>query len=115
MTLTRLLGALRSEELERFSAETLGALSAYDLRTGGLLLNTLEVYADCGSATETARRLRTHRNTVRYRLARAEALLGAELADAEVRLRVAVALRVQRLVAVRRAAEFVQSIQRRPA
>ena len=115
MTLTRLLGALHSEVLERFCAETLGELSAYDLRTGGPLLSTLEVYAECGSATETARRLRTHRNTVRYRLTRAQTLLGADLDDPEVRLRVSMALRAQRLLGARRAAEFVQSAQRRPA
>src|SRR5687768_3758071 len=111
-TLSRLLASVGMEELERFCAETLGDLARHDLRTGGTLIDTLEVYAACGSATETARHLRTHRNTVRYRISRAQALLGADLDDPDARLRVAAALRGHRLLAVRRAAEFVQTIQR---
>lgn len=114
-TLSKLLALAETQELERFCAETLGELAAYDLRTGGALLSTLEVFAACGSATETARQLRTHRNTVRYRLARAERLLGADLSDPDARLCIAVALRGNRVLGIRRAVEFVHSVQRRSA
>ena len=113
--ISKLFAALEIAELERFCAETLGPLAAQDLRMGGTLVETLEIYSTCGSATETARQLRTHRNTVRYRLQRAEELLGADLNDPDARLRVAVALRGHRVLALRRAAEFVQSAQRRTA
>ena len=113
--LTKLLAAVGTDELERFCAETLGELAAHDLRTGGALIPTLEIYASCGSATETARQLRTHRNTVRHRISRAQQLLGADLDNPDERLRVAVALRGHRVLSIRRSVEFVQSIQRRPA
>lgn len=114
-TLSRLLTAVRLDDLEHFCAETLGPLAAYDLNTGGELLRTLEIFAGCGNVTETARRLSTHRNTVRYRIARAQALLRADLADPEQRLRLSVALRGQRLLGIRRAAQFVQLSRNQPA
>jgi len=112
--LARLLAAVRPDELERFCSETLGPLAAHDLRTGDDLLRTLEVFATCGGVSETARQLSAHRNTVRHRIARAEALLTADLNDPEQRLRLSVALRCQRLLSLRRAAGFVQSAQAQP-
>lgn len=51
----------------------------------GELIATLRAYLDCGMHVErTATRLFVHQNTVRYRLAKAEKLIGASLADVEV-------------------------------
>ena len=105
--LSRLFAALDLSELEEFCAETIGALAAHDLEAGGELLPTLEIFTDCGSVAETARRLSTHRNTVRHRLARAEELIHARLDDPEVALRLGVALRAQRVLGLRWAARFV--------
>jgi PucR family transcriptional regulator, purine catabolism regulatory protein len=113
--LSRLLTALSIEELEEFCAETIGALAAHDLEAGGELLPTLEVFTGCGSVAETARRLSTHRNTVRHRLARAEELMHERLDDPEVALRLGVALRAHRVLGLRRAASFVHHDQARTA
>jgi DNA-binding PucR family transcriptional regulator len=113
--LARLLSSLHPDELERFCAETLGPLAAHDLRTGDDLLRTLEVFAACGGVSETARQLSAHRNTVRHRIARAGALLGADLHDPEQRLCLSVALRCQRLLAMRQTAGLVQIAQVQPA
>jgi DNA-binding PucR family transcriptional regulator len=138
--LARLLSSLHPDELERFCAETLGPLAAHDLRTGASkphggdaavdgvrvrsqrecetnddLLRTLEVFAACGGVSETARQLSAHRNTVRHRIARAGALLGADLHDPEQRLCLSVALRCQRLLAMRQTAGLVQIAQVQPA
>ncbi|HEU5315350.1 MAG TPA: helix-turn-helix domain-containing protein [Chloroflexota bacterium] len=113
--LSRLLAALSPEELEVFCAETLGRLAVHDLTTESEILPTLEIYAGCGSVAETARQLATHRNTVRHRIARAEALLGARLDDPDLLLRLGVALRAQRILGLRRAARLVQTAQTRTA
>jgi sugar diacid utilization regulator len=58
------------------------------------LLETLRVYLECrGRASEAARRLGIHRNTLRYRLDRAAQLLGVDLEDAGVQLVLQLALR----------------------
>jgi DNA-binding PucR family transcriptional regulator len=86
------LVALVTSDEERsaeFVRRTLGALE----EAGPELRETLLTYLSCGSnATETARRLYTHRNTVLGRLQRAQQLLPRPLADNQ--LAVAVALEV---------------------
>jgi len=92
--LYRLLYALEPlPELRAFRDDALTRLRAKD--RGGVLLLTLGAYlATNGSPTDAADRLHLHRNTVLYRLGRIEDLLGVDLRNAEVRLRLHLALKI---------------------
>ena len=60
-------------------------LKEHDLETGDSLLNTLYVYLQSfGNASEAARRLYLHRNSLNKRLKKIETLIGKELSDAEL-------------------------------
>jgi purine catabolism regulator len=100
--LYRLLLSLRSTaELETFYHDTLGALAEYDRRRDGELVKTLDAYFDClGSPTEAAERLHVHRNTLLFRLHRIQEIAGVNLADAETRLALHLALRVREVLQV---------------
>jgi purine catabolism regulator len=80
-------------ELRTFHDESLGALLAYDDQHGGDLIRTLEAFfaARC-SPKEAAALLSVHRNTVLYRLDRVREITGLDLDDADVRLRLHLAL-----------------------
>lgn len=82
-------------ELRTFHAETLDALIAYDGQHGGDLVRTLDAFfrANC-SPKEAAGILGVHRNTVLYRLDRIADITGLALDDADVRLRLQLALRI---------------------
>ena len=63
-------------ELERFYAETIEPLSAYDEQYETELVATVEAYLDNdGNVAATAKQLFTHRHTVRYRLERVQRAL----------------------------------------
>jgi purine catabolism regulator len=90
----RLLFAAQAlPELRAFHDEALGPLIAYDRAHGADLLRTLEAFfaARCGPK-EAASLLGVHRNTVLYRLDRVRELTGLDLDDANVRLRLHLAL-----------------------
>lgn len=91
----RLLGALHNlpdgERLARALLEPL-LIGRPDVRREHLA--TLRALLDHGGVNETAAALGVHRNTVAYRLRRIEALTGWRLADPEIRLPLAIALRV---------------------
>jgi len=93
--LYRLLYSLKGQpELDRFTDETLARL--LDRDRGGELRRTLAAYLESnGSPTEAALRLKLHRNTVLYRLSRIEDSLGVDLRDADARLTLHLALRIQ--------------------
>ncbi|GAA1289755.1 PucR family transcriptional regulator [Saccharothrix xinjiangensis] len=60
----------------------LGPVLDYDAAHGSNLIGTLRVFLDCsGSWTAAAARLHVHVNTLRYRVGRAEELLGADLSN----------------------------------
>ncbi len=69
---------------------------AQEERTCRGLLETLESYFACnGNTIKAAELLFVHRNTVKYRLGQAEAILGCSLSDAGVRLKVQLALYIR--------------------
>jgi len=96
--LYRLLYALEPlPELRAFRDDALTRLRAKD--RGGVLLLTLDAYlATNGSPTDAADRLHLHRNTVLYRLGRIEDLLGVDLRNAEVRLGLHLALKIDEVL-----------------
>ena len=98
--LYRLLYHLRgTPELRAFYNQTLGALAAYDRRTGGDLLATLEAYfASRANLSETARRLNLHRNSLLYRVQRIEETGQVDLQDPEALLALQVALKARHLL-----------------
>ncbi|TAM93646.1 MAG: PucR family transcriptional regulator [Jatrophihabitans sp.] len=82
------------EELRSFAAEVLGPLGM-DLPDALDLRGTLQELLDrnCNVA-ETARALHFHYNTLRYRISKLESMVGPFTQDANLRLDVALALRV---------------------
>ena len=86
-------------ELHEFYRDSIGALAAYDEKGGGELLRTLDAFFHCrGSPTETAQRLKLHRNTVLYRLRRIEEVGKLRLADADTRLNLQLCLRIREVL-----------------
>ena len=80
-------------ELREFHDENLSTLLAYDHDHGGELLRTLEAFfaAKC-SPKEASSMLGVHRNTILYRLDRIREITGVDLDDADVRLRLHLAV-----------------------
>jgi len=75
----------------------LAPLRRYDEEHHGDLLRTLDAYLrHSGNSTQTADALYIHRNSLRYRLARIQALTTLDLDDAEARLALQVALLLER-------------------
>jgi DNA-binding PucR family transcriptional regulator len=70
------------DRLERFVERTLGELAAPDAATARLRETLLAWLAEGGNARRAAERLHAHKNTVLYRLNRAQQILGRPL-DAE--------------------------------
>jgi PucR family transcriptional regulator, purine catabolism regulatory protein len=96
--LTGLLAAVADERLVDYARRLLGPLLEHDRTRNGSLVPTLRAYLETGEQQEAAKRLRVHPNTLRYRLDRIREISGVELDDAETRLNLAVALRVQSLL-----------------
>jgi purine catabolism regulator len=96
--LTGLLAAVQDDRLVEFTRRHLGRLAEHDRARGGALLETLKAYLEEGEQLAAARRLKVHPNTLRYRLERAREVSGVDFDDAETRLNLAVALRVQSLL-----------------
>ena len=85
----RLLLSAMSEnpaELQRFYAETVEPLVAYDEQYATDLVATVEAFLEAdGNVAGTAQRLFTHRHTIRYRLERVRELCGSTSAQATAR------------------------------
>ena len=96
--LTGLLAGVSDDRLVEFANRHLGPLVEHDRSRNGSLIATLKAYLEAGEQQAAARRLSIHPNTLRYRLDRIREVSGAELEDAETRLNLSVALRVQGLL-----------------
>ena len=83
---------------ERFVAHTLGRLTDPKVRNREQLLETLEAYLAKGSVKDAASALGLHRHTVLYRLEKLKELLGDDLELPATRLRLQLALDLQKLI-----------------
>lgn len=98
-----LLGAMSEDprELERFYAETIEPLSAYDEQYETELVTTVEAYLDNdGNVAATAKQLFTHRHTIRYRLERVRELCGHDVSATEGREKLGLGLKAMRVLGI---------------
>lgn len=92
----RLLSLIHDEgELDRFVQETLKALADQTDDEAQTLRETLQVLLDHNlNVAETSRLLHFHYNTLRYRIGKIERIVGPFTSDPDLRLDLALALRV---------------------
>ncbi len=88
------------DQMRRFYEESLAPLAEHDERKQGDLIRTLNGFFEAnGNLAKAAENLDVHRNTLVYRLERISELTGLDLNDAENRLILHLALKVQRVLA----------------
>ncbi|MEJ7824436.1 MAG: helix-turn-helix domain-containing protein [Solirubrobacteraceae bacterium] len=100
----RLLLSAMSEdpaELQRFYAETVQPLVAYDDQYETDLVRTVEAFLDNdGNVAGTAQKLFTHRHTIRYRLERVRELSGLDVGSTDGREKLSLGLKAMRVLGV---------------
>jgi sugar diacid utilization regulator len=98
----RLLLSTMSEnpaELQRFYAETVEPLVAYDEQYETELVRTLETFLEAdGNVAGTAQRLFTHRHTIYYRLERVRELSGLDVSSSDGREKLSLGLKAMRVL-----------------
>jgi purine catabolism regulator len=96
--LYRLISSVSRAELQAFVNDTLGPVLRLPEPSRGEMLRTLAVFFDtrCNIA-ESARRLHFHYNTMRYRVAKLERMLGEFVEDSHAGLRIGVCLQILRM------------------
>jgi PucR C-terminal helix-turn-helix domain/GGDEF-like domain len=88
-------------ELQRFYAETVEPLVAYDEQYETDLVRTLETFLDAdGNVAGTAQRLFTHRHTVYYRLERVRELSGLDVGSSDGREKLSLGLKAMRVLGI---------------
>src|SRR4051812_42618018 len=88
-------------ELQRFYAETVAPLVAYDDQYETDLVQPLETFLDAdGNVAGTAARLFPHRHTVRYRLERVKDLTGLDVASTDGREKLGLGLKAMRVLGI---------------
>jgi PucR family transcriptional regulator, purine catabolism regulatory protein len=88
-------------ELQRFYAETIEPLAAYDDQYETELVATVEAYlANDGNVAATAKQLFTHRHTIRYRLERVRELCGHDVSATEGREKLGLGLKAMRVLGI---------------
>ena len=88
-------------ELQRFYAETVEPLVAYDEQYETDLVQTLETFLECdGNVANTAQRLFTHRHTIRYRLERVRDLSGLDVSSTDGREKLGLGLKAMRVLGI---------------
>lgn len=100
MGLYRLLSAaVGNSQVRAFVRQWLGPLMDYDAQHNSDLVPTLSHYLDCGGNYDsTSSALVIHRSTLRYRLRRIREITGRDLADADDRLNLHVAVRAWQIL-----------------
>ncbi len=88
-------------ELQRFYAETVEPLVAYDEQYETELVRTLETFLDAdGNVAGTAQRLFTHRHTIYYRLERVRELSGLDVGSSDGREKLSLGLKAMRVLGI---------------
>ena len=88
-------------ELERFYAETVAPLVAYDSQYETDLVQTLETFLDAdANVAGTAQRLYTHRHTIRYRLERVRDLSGLDVGSTDGREKLGLGLKAMHVLGI---------------
>ncbi|HYF24531.1 MAG TPA: helix-turn-helix domain-containing protein [Baekduia sp.] len=98
-----LLSAMAEDpaELQRFYAETVEALVAYDEQYETDLVLTVEAFLEAdGNVAGTAQRLFTHRHTIRYRLERVRELTGLDVGSTDGREKLSLGLKAMRVLGI---------------
>ncbi len=89
------------DELQRFFAETVEPLVAYDEQYETELLGTLETFLEAdGNVAGTAQRLFTHRHTIYYRLERVRELTGLDVSSSDGREKLSLGLKAMRVLGI---------------
>ena len=89
------------EELQRFYAETVESLVAYDEQYETDLVATVEAFLEAdGNVAGTAQRLFTHRHTIRYRLERVRELSGLDVGSSDGREKLSLGLKAMRVLGI---------------
>jgi DNA-binding PucR family transcriptional regulator len=100
----RLLLSAMSEnpaELQRFYAETVEPLVAYDEQYETELVQTLQTFLEAdGNVAGTAQRLFTHRHTIYYRLERVRELSGLDVSSSDGREKLSLGLKAMRVLGI---------------
>lgn len=90
----RLLSLANEDELRSFAVDVLGSL-AYDDQESARLRATLRTLLDTNcNVARAARTLHFHYNSLRYRISVLERIVGPFMTDAELRLKLGLALRI---------------------
>jgi purine catabolism regulator len=90
-----LLSVLDGKAVPEFVRKTVGAIKAYDEKNGAALLETASCFIDHSCRYKpAAKALAIHVTTLRYRITRLKELFGIDLDDAESRLALALAIRL---------------------
>ncbi len=88
-------------ELQRFYAETVEPLVAYDDQYETDLVQTLETFLESdGNVANTAQKLFTHRHTIRYRLERVRDLCGLDVGSTDGREKLGLGLKAMRVLGI---------------
>jgi len=98
-----LLSAMAEDpaELQRFYAETVEPLVAYDEQYETGLVTTVEAFLEAdGNIAGTAQRLFTHRHTIRYRLERVRELSGLDVGSTDGREKLSLGLKAMRVLGI---------------
>jgi sugar diacid utilization regulator len=98
-----LLSAMSDDpaELQRFYAETVEPLVAYDEQYETDLVQTVEAFLEAdGNVAGTAQRLFTHRHTIRYRLERVRELSGLDVGSTDGREKLSLGLKAMRVLGI---------------
>jgi sugar diacid utilization regulator len=98
-----LLSAMSDDpaELQRFYAETVEPIAAYDEQYETDLVHTVETFLEAdGNVAGTAQRLFTHRHTIRYRLERVRELSGLDMSSSDGREKLSLGLKAMRVLGI---------------